>query len=77
MPERRIMTLHLPQRAGVMDQLLSAVEASLLGAGALRVWIDPASTHDLTVMAELPEQAEGDVLTVPEPRVGEQIAARE
>ena len=75
MPDRRIMTLHMPQRAGVLDHLLSAVEASLLGAGALRVWIDPASSYDLTVMAELPEHAEPDVLTVPEPRVGEGVAA--
>ena len=75
MPDRRIMTLHMPQRAGVMDQLLSAVEASLLGAGALRVWIDPSSTHDLTVMAELPEHAEPGLLTVPEPRGGEGVAA--
>jgi hypothetical protein len=71
------MTLHMPQRAGVMDQLLSAVEASLLDAGALRVWIDPASTHDLTVMAELPEQAEGEVVTVPEPRAGENVVTAE
>ena len=62
------MTLHMPQRAAVMDQLLSAVEESLLAAGASRVWIDPASTYDMTVMAELPEGAEAGVPTVPEPR---------
>jgi len=74
-PDRRIMTLHMPQRGGVMDLLLSAVEASLLDAGALRVWIDPASSHDLTVMAELPEHPETDALNVPEPRAGEGVAA--
>jgi len=68
--EHRIMTLHMPQRAGVMDHLLSAVESSLLAAGALRVWIDPASSHDLTVMAELPDPG---VPTVPEPRLGEGV----
>jgi hypothetical protein len=58
-----------------MDHLLSAVEASLHDAGAMRVWIDPASTHDLVVMAELPEHAEPGVLSVPEPRGGEGVAA--
>lgn len=54
MSERRILTLHMPQHAGVMDDLLTAIESALHVAGAGRVWIDPTSSHDLVVMADLP-----------------------
>jgi len=61
---RRILTLHSPIRPEVLDELLSAIEGSLVDSGARRVWIDPQSTHDLVVLAEFTETAAG----VPLPR---------
>jgi len=61
---RRILTVHSPIRPDVLDQLLSSIEESLVGTGAERVWIDPQSTHDLTVLAEFEDAAE----SVPQPR---------
>ena len=69
---RRILTLHSPIRPEVLDQLLSAIEESLVGSGARRVWIDPESTHDLVVMAELEDL--GLPAGVPLPRVEDEIA---
>ena len=78
MPQtRKILTLHSPIGADVVDQLLTSIEDALHRVGATRVWIDPRSTHDLTVMAELPDPAdrdEPDVVPVPEPRGAESIA---
>ena len=71
---RKILTLHSPIGANVVDELLTSIEGALNRVGATRVWIDPQSTHDLTVMAELPDRAEtGDVeledeADVPDPR---------
>ncbi|NYD40514.1 hypothetical protein [Nocardioides panaciterrulae] len=58
MAERRILTLHVPQRPHVVDEVLTAIEGALLGAGAAHVWIDPSSGEDMTVMAELPVAAD-------------------
>ena len=71
---RKILTLHSPIGAPVVDELLTSIEGALHRVGATRVWIDPQSTHDLTVMAELPDRSEtGDVeledeAEVPDPR---------
>lgn len=71
---RKILTLHSPIGANVVDELLSSIEDALHRVGATRVWIDPQSTHDLTVMAELPHRSEADDLDfadeadVPDPR---------
>jgi len=70
---RRILTLHSPIRPEVLDQLLSAIEESLVGSGARRVWIDPESTHDLVVLAEFAEADGG----VPLPRMEEHIVLTE
>ncbi len=67
--ERRILTLHVPQRTQVVDEVLTAVEAALLSAGASRVWIDPSASDDMTVMATLPDNTPADELVaVPLPR---------
>ena len=55
---RKILTLHSPIGPSVVDELLTSIEGALHRVGATRVWIDPQSTHDLTVMAELPDHAE-------------------
>ena len=70
MPQtRKILTLHSPIGADVVDELLTSIEGALHRVGATRVWIDPRSTHDLTVMAELPDPAEpADAADVPDPR---------
>ena len=70
---RPVLTLHSPIRPEVLDQLLSAIEESLVGSGARRVWIDPQSTHDLVVMAEFTETVDG----VPLPRAEDQPALSE
>ena len=74
MPQtRKILTLHSPIGADVVDQLLTSIEDALHRVGATRVWIDPRSTHDLTVMAELPDPADrvdgADAADVPDPRL--------
>lgn len=70
MPQtRKILTLHSPIGADVVDQLLTSIEDALHQVGATRVWIDPRSTHDLTVMAELPDPADKGDLEVPDPRL--------
>ena len=74
---RKVLTLHSPIGPGVVDELLTSIEGALHRVGATRVWIDPQSTHDLTVMAEMPDRGEQVVLTegvdieveVPDPRV--------
>jgi len=67
---RKILTLHSPIGADVVDQLLTSIEDALHRVGATRVWIDPRSTHDLTVMAELPDPADrADAAEVPDPRL--------
>jgi len=71
---RKILTVHSPIGPNVVDELLTSIEGALHRVGATRVWIDPQSTHDLTVMAELPDRSEtGDVeladeAEVPDPR---------
>lgn len=71
---RRILTLHAPVKPSIADELLTSIESALVRSGAERVWIDPQSTYDLTVLAELPEveQVLGDgldaVMAVPESR---------
>lgn len=52
---RKILTLHSPIGVDVVDELLTSIEGALRRVGAERVWIDPHSSHDLTVLAELPE----------------------
>ena len=74
MAERRILTVHCPQRGQVVDEVLTAVETALLDAGASHVWIDPSSEQDMTVMAELPV-AEGETVAVPAPRSGQVFSA--
>ena len=71
MPQtRKILTLHSPIGADVVDELLTSIENALHKVGATRVWIDPRSTHDLTVMAELPDPADdADAADVPDPRL--------
>jgi hypothetical protein len=56
---RQLLTLngYIPQ--SVVSELLTAIEASLERLGATRVWIDPATHPDLTVMVELPDAVEG------------------
>jgi hypothetical protein len=74
---RKILTVHSPIGPNVVDELLTSIEGALQRVGATRVWIDPQSTHDLTVMAELPDRSEtGDVeledeADVPDPRAVE------
>ena len=74
---RKILTLHSPIGPNVVDELLTSIEDALHRVGATRVWIDPQSTHDLTVMAELPDRSEtgdvelGDEAEVPDPRAVE------
>ena len=74
---RKILTLHSPIGAHVVDELLTSIEGALQRVGATRVWIDPQSTHDLTVMAELPDRdATADLefeddAEVPDPRAVE------
>lgn len=76
---RKILTLHSPIGAPVVDELLTSIEGALHRVGATRVWIDPQSTHDLTVMAELPDRSESgdldvelaDEADVPDPRAVE------
>lgn len=58
---RRVLTLHAPVKPAVADELLTAIEGALLRAGAERVWIDPTSGYDLTVLAEMPDHATGVV----------------
>jgi hypothetical protein len=55
---RKILTVHSPIGPSVVDELLTSIEGALHRVGASRVWIDPQSTHDLTVMAELPDSSE-------------------
>ena len=77
---RKILTVHSPIGPSVVDELLTSIEGALHRVGATRVWIDPQSTHDLTVMAELPDSSElpkGAALLeadVPEPRALEDEA---
>ena len=52
---RRILTLHSPVPTGLLDGLLTAIEAALLRSGASRVWLDYATSPELVVMAELPD----------------------
>ena len=66
MPTRRILTLHAPVGKQVLDDVLSSLEHALAEGGVEKVWIDPASTADLTVLADFPEPpADGQV---PPPR---------
>ena len=66
---RKILTLHSPIGADVVDELLTSIETALTRVGASRVWIDPQSTHDLIVLAELPDPAERSACAdVPDPR---------
>ena len=80
---RKILTLHSPIGAHVVDELLTSIEGALQRVGATRVWIDPQSTHDLTVMAELPDRPETvdldleDETEVPGPRAVEGGNARD
>lgn len=62
---RQILTLHAPIAPWLLDTLLSSIEESLVEAGAKRVWIDPRSTYDLTVLAEFPDSP---TVSVPDPR---------
>jgi hypothetical protein len=67
---RKILTLHSPIGVDVVDELLTSIEGALHRVGAERVWIDPRSSHDLTVLAELPE------LTIdPSTYVGDELEA--
>jgi hypothetical protein len=57
---RKLLTVngYIPQ--SVVSELLTAIEASLERVGATRVWIDPDSHPDLTVMVELPDALGAD-----------------
>ena len=57
MTTRRILTLHGPVGKSVLDEVLSSVEQALADVGAEKIWIDPTSTPDLTVLADFPESA--------------------
>ncbi len=67
---RKILTLHSPIGPHVVDELLTAIEKALHRVGAERVWIDPRSSHDLTILADLPELTLQDdgLAEVPDPR---------
>lgn len=49
---RRVLTVHSPVPPAALDELLTAVEAALLRAGATRVWIDSRFLPELVVMAD-------------------------
>ncbi len=68
MTTRRILTLHAPVGKTVLDDVLSSLEHALVEVGAEKVWIDPASTADLTVLADFPESAGNVNGEVPAPR---------
>ncbi|MFC4787239.1 hypothetical protein ACT8ZV_22370 [Nocardioides sp. MAHUQ-72] len=65
---RKILTLHSPIGPHVVDELLTAIEKALHRVGAERVWIDPRSSHDLTILADLPELSAASLADVPDPR---------
>jgi len=80
---RKILTVHSPIGPSVVDELLTSIEGALHRVGATRVWIDPQSTHDLTVMAELPDRTElppgAELLDadVPDPRALDEESLRD
>jgi hypothetical protein len=49
-----VVTLRADLPHAVIDALLTAIEAALMEAGAVRVWIDTSVRRDITVVAELP-----------------------
>jgi hypothetical protein len=53
---QRVATVHAVAAEDVRNQLLTHIEEALLAVGAVRIWIDPATTPDFVVMAELPTE---------------------
>lgn len=52
---RKILTLHPPLGDSTLDGVLTALEGTLLGLGASRIWVESECYPDLTVMAAMPE----------------------
>ncbi|NYD40512.1 hypothetical protein [Nocardioides panaciterrulae] len=75
MTTRRILTLHAPVGKSVLDGVLTSLEQTLVDVGAERVWIDPTSADDLTVLADFPEPATNEH-AVPAPRAVEEAEGR-
>jgi hypothetical protein len=53
---QRVATVHALAAEDVRNQLLTHIEEALLAVGAVRIWIDPATSPDFVVMAELPTE---------------------
>jgi len=49
------MTLHAPLGKMIAHTFLEAVESTLDGMGATRVWISTDALPDLVIMAEVPD----------------------